>query len=147
MKLDRYAFTKEKGMFYVFYSEGPKGRIRKVIEYSRLPGIKSEAYNLSFGDWDEVRFKMNDKAVSNNADRDKVLATVGATVIDFIQSHPDAFVFAQGSTEARTRLYQMSINRLWNEINTKFVVRGFVNSKWEELKPGINYTAFLLELR
>lgn len=148
MQLETYIFVKDPGKhYYEFYSEGPKGYVKKVVEYTRLDGLKTESYNLSFGDWDENSQRVNDKTTTNNEDRDKVLATVAATVIDFMQKRPNAFLFAQGSTPGRTRLYQMSINKLREEILNHFVVRRFVNNKWQYFEPGMNYTAFLLELK
>ena len=40
---------------YEFFSEGPKGTIRKVVFYQYMG---ENIYNLSFGDWDEVREKL-----------------------------------------------------------------------------------------
>ena len=42
MQLDRYAFVKDpERYFYEFYSEGPQGRVRKLVEYYRLPQTKT----------------------------------------------------------------------------------------------------------
>lgn len=131
----------------LFYSEGPQGVIRKIVEFYRLPNLKTEVYNLSFGDWDEVASKLNDKTVTNNGDRDKVLATVSLAVLDFISSHPNASIFAAGNTPARNRLYQMGISRVWEEIDDLFEVRGYVNGEWLPFERGISYTSFLLHKR
>lgn len=148
MQLERYAFVKDpEKHYYEFYSEGPLGRVRKLVEYYRLPDVKTVVYNLSFGDWEEDSGKLNDKAVTNNADRDKVLATVAATVLDFMNNHPGASVFVAGNTPARTRLHQMGINRLWDEINNTFHLYGFVKGDWRPFKKGINYSSFLLQKR
>lgn len=101
----------------MFLSEGPRGIIKKVVAYQK---IRDNIYNLAFGDWDEKAQKPNDKARSNNGDRNKVLATVASTVISFIQYYPSAIVFAEGSTPAKTRLYQIGINHHWLEINQVF---------------------------
>ena len=148
MQFDRYEFIKDdKRLEYEFYSEGPRGLIKKKVSYSRLPGIKTKAYNLSFGDWDDSTHNVNDKITSNNNDRDKILRTVAFTVLNFIEDHPDAYIFMQGSTEVRTRLYQMNIRTFWKEINIWFIVRGYVDNQWQTIKQGINYSAFLLEPR
>lgn len=128
---------------YEFLSEGPKGAIRKVIQY--LP-IGGNVYNLGFGDWDEANHKINDKARSNNNDHEKVLATVADSVILFIQSHPHAIVFAQGETPAKTRLYQMAINREWAAISKLYKIKGFYRGSWENFTPAKNYDAFTLEI-
>jgi hypothetical protein len=148
MRQEQYAFTRVPERFYYdFFSVGPQGKIKKVVEYYRIPGVATEVYNLSFGDWDERESRMNDKANTNNADRDKVLATVAATVVDFLNHHPDASIFAAGSTDARTRLYQMGISRLWEEISNTFQVEGFINGNWQPFQKGVNYSSFLLKMK
>jgi hypothetical protein len=91
---------------YEFFSEGPMGRIRKVILYEK---IGDNFFNLGFGDWDEELQQADDSSRSNNGDRDKALATVAFTALDFTSQFPSARIVAQGSTAARTRLYQMGI--------------------------------------
>jgi hypothetical protein len=71
---------------YEFYSEGPKGRIRKLVIYSATGILNGCAtYNLTFGDYDPVKHRILDLVVSDNKDQDKVLVTVAATVLDFIK--------------------------------------------------------------
>lgn len=105
MNLDRYAFTTERThTSYEFISEGRNGSIRKGVNF-QLINAKHEIHNLAFGDYNEAG-EIDDQSVSNNEDRDKVLATVAATVVDFSEHHPTATVIATGSTPARTRLLQ-----------------------------------------
>jgi len=148
MQLETYPFTKHpESHYYEFYSEGPKGNIKKVVEYYRFPELGAEVFNLAFGDWDEDNHHINDFSTSNNADRDKVLATVAATVIEFMKEHPYAVLIATGSTLSRTRLYQMGIARVWDEINQFFEIQGYINDTWQPFKQGVNYNAFLLKRR
>ncbi len=70
-------------MFYEFYSEGPKGKIKKVIQYRRFDNTDQNLFNLGFGDWIETEQRVDDKVTSNNNDREKVLSTVAATAIEF----------------------------------------------------------------
>src|SRR6476659_8472506 len=116
MNLERYIyFTNPDFKDYEFYSEGPKGKIKKVVRFSRI-SEDPVVYNLGFGDEDEDG-SVNDNAISNNGDRDKVLATVANTIIDFTNHHGNHYIYAAGSTESRTRLYQMGISQLWDKIN------------------------------
>jgi hypothetical protein len=148
MKLVAYPFTKRpESYYYEFYSKGPKGNIKKVVEYYRLQELEAEVFNLAFGDWDEDNLRINDLSISNNADRDKILATVAATVTDFMKDHPDAIVIATGSTLSRTRLYQMGIAKLWEEIGQNFEIHGYINDTWRPFQKGVNYNAFLLKAR
>lgn len=71
---------------------------------------------------------------SNNEDRNKVLATVAFTTIEFMRHHPQAIVFARGSTPSRTRLYQISIQANWLEISKMFSVEGYYHANWEPFK-------------
>ena len=121
--------------------------VEKVVEYYRLQELEAEVFNLAFGDWDEYNHRINDLSISNNADREKVLATVAATVADFIKDHPHAFIIATGSTLARTRLYQMGIVKIWDEIKQQFEIQGYVNDTWRPFQKGVNYKAFLLKAR
>jgi hypothetical protein len=58
-----------------------------VVEYYRLQKLETEVFSLAFGNWDEENHRINDLSTSNNADREKVLATVVATVTDFMKDH------------------------------------------------------------
>jgi len=82
MKLPRYQLAaSENLMTYEFVSEGPKGRIPKLVQYS--PTNLKDVYNLAFGDRDVHTGQINDEIISNNGDSEKVLATVVATIYAF----------------------------------------------------------------
>src|SRR5882762_918527 len=109
MKYPRYPvvarddyYTSDDYHMYEFYSEGSRGRIKKIILYEK---IGMNLFNLGFGDWNEELQGLDDSSRSNNGDRDKVLATVAFTALDFTSKFPDAQIFAEGSTSSRTRLY------------------------------------------
>jgi len=82
--------------------------------------------------------------ISNNADRDKVLATVASSVLDVIDHFGNVAIYAKGSTPARTRLYQMGINANIKEIESIFDILGLTAHGWQKVQQGINYTAFLV---
>jgi hypothetical protein len=146
MKEERYSFKKiPEEFYYEFFSEGPKGKIKKLVRYKLIDDSRQEIYNLSFGDWNEATGDADDNIATNNEDRQKVLTTVADTVLDFTEHHPYAFVFAQGSTASRTRLYQMGISAFWEEIGCLFMVIGYVNDQWQSFSKGINYEAFLIK--
>ena len=90
---------------------------------------------------------MNDKVRSNNGDRDKILATVAATVIEFLKHYPSATDFEKGSTPSRTRLYQMGILANWHEINKLFVIEGLIKSEWQPFEKNKNYQAFMARVK
>ena len=145
MNLQKYSVGSDNNhLTYEFFSEGPKGTIKKVVLYQE---IDENVFNLAFGDWNEVKQKIDDSVRSNNDDRDKVLATVGSSVIDFIRHHPQAIIFAKGITPGKTRLYQMGINTNWNEVAELFDVEGLNKGNWEPFEANKNYQAFTLKLK
>jgi hypothetical protein len=109
--------------------------------------VEDGVYNLAFGDWDEKTQRIIDYSRTNNDDRDKVLATVTSTVIDFMRYYPDAIIFAKGITPGKTRLYQIGINQNRHEISQLFDIEGFYKGGWESFQPGRNYEAFTLKAK
>lgn len=145
MNLERYpVIATDQFRSFEFLSEGPIGTVKKVVFFQRHD---HHLYNLAFGDWDELTQRMNDLARSNNKDRDKVIATVAYSVMEFLIHYPGAFVVAKGSTPARTRLYQTGINKYWPEISKLYVIEGFINQGWESFRKNTNYQAFLFYKR
>jgi len=144
MNEEGHPFTKEPEIFYYeFFSEGPNGKIRKVVQFQQI-SVADNIYNLGFGDFNEEIDEVDDLSVSNNQDTQKVLATVAKTVLNFMQNHPTAIVMAKGSTPSRTRLYQMGISQFWEEIATAFDVKGFKDNNWYPYERGKNFEAFFI---
>ena len=145
MNLDKYPIiSTNEHLAYEFLSEGPNGTIKKVVFFQE---IGDNLFNLAFGDWDEAEQRIDDKARSNNNDRDKVIATVASTVIDFIKHYPYAQLFAKGSTPARTRLYQIGILANWHEISQLLILEGFIDGDWYPIEKHRNYQAFLVKVK
>lgn len=144
MNSPKYLYKTEKNFtIYEFTSEGPKGRIRKIVEYTET--ATKNVYNLGFGDYDEITNAINDISVTNNGDSLKVLATVASTVYAFLEKHPNAYILATGSTNVRTRLYRMGITNNLAQINQDFVVYGLTEkATWENFVVGEDYEAFLI---
>lgn len=128
---------------YTFVSEGRNGRITKIIKYVELEN--SGFYNLGFGDKIGDTEDFDDKIVSNNGDRQKILATVAATIYDFTNKNPTAFVLIKGSSLSRTRLYRINISNFWEEISQNFYVFGQLDKRWQPFEPNQDYAVFLLK--
>jgi len=144
MNLKGYHYITSKSLLdYEFFSEGPNGKIKKVVRFEPANSGGITYFNLCFGDWKEKKQGLDDMVISNNQDRDKILATVALAVLDFTEHFSDVGVFAQGSTPARTRLYQLSIARHWKAIQTLLYVYGYINGSWEPFRKSVNYRAFL----
>jgi len=146
MNLERYNYFTNDYQAYEFFSEGPKGRIRKLVIFTKIPDTEPAIYNLAFGDAHPVSGKIDDEVISNNEDRDIVLATVANTIATFCDHYGNKYIYAEGSTPSRTRLYQMGIAGIWDEISTDFEVFGLKNGYWQSFNPnGVNYDAFLVK--
>ena len=141
MKLDRYELKAGRNLTtFEFLSEGPKGRIVKLIQFQQmnLPNL----YNLAFGDLNPLTGKLNDEIITNNEDSEKVLATVVSAIYAFFGYHPNAWVYATGSTASRTRLYRMGINKYFDIVDEDFDIMGEHKNEWEWYQKGKNYQAF-----
>jgi len=143
MKLPKYEIEAEDSLeVFEFVSEGPKGSIQKLIKFSEtsLKGF----YNLAFGDKSLSTGDIDDKVVSNNSDSEKVLATIVSAVYAFTDKEKDVWVYATGSSPARTRLYRMGITKYIDEVKQDFEVYGLLNGEWEFFVKDIDYTAFVV---
>ena len=145
MNLERYPYFTHNFKDYVFFSTGPKGRIKKVIRFT-LVEDDPVIYNLAFGDERQNNNgEIDDLVVSNNGDANIVLATVINTVFEFSNHYNNPYVHAKGSTPARTRLYQMGIAALLNEISAEFDVYGLKGGFFYPFQKNVNYDSFLVK--
>lgn len=141
---ERYELKAEKALLvFEFISTGPRGEIAKLVQYSET-NLK-DFYNLGFGDKNAHTGEIDDRVISNNGDSQKVLASVAATVYAFTDRYPDAWIYATGSTKARTRLYRIGITNNLTEILQDFELYGLRVGEWEEFTKGVAYEAFLVK--
>lgn len=137
--------AKPDAMTFEFTSVGPKGEIPKMVIYSKTP--IENLYNLAFGDKDVQTGVVDNFVVTDNKDSLKVLATVAFTVYEFTRQYPNALIFATGSTNARTRLYQIGISNNLATITKDFDVLGLKNDIWEYFEKNTQYDAFIITLK
>lgn len=65
MKVEKYQLKSESSLTtFEFISEGPKGLIRKRIEFQKTNDPR--LFNLAFGDKNTETGEIDDKVVSNN---------------------------------------------------------------------------------
>jgi hypothetical protein len=134
-------------ILFSFISEGPKGMIKKAIQFNKIHG-EGDLYNLGFGDVDATNDLINDSARSNNNDVNKVLATVANALLIFSDKYPNAQIIARGNSAARTRLYMMKISGLLSEILIDFELWGSLNDQnWELYRGDQRYTSLLIRRR
>lgn len=144
MKLDRYEFKSgDKFLTYEFLSEGPRGKITKIIQFTLVN--QNSLYNLAFGDKNPETGEIDDMVITDNGDSEKVLATVVAAIYAFCDKFPHAWIYATGSTEARTRLYRMGINRYFDLVHEDFEMFGLTQNEWEHFIKGKDYQAFVVQ--
>jgi len=144
MQIEKYHLKSTSRLTrFEFISDGPRGTIRKLIEFQTTtdPGL----FNLAFGDKHPVTGGIDDLAVSNNGDTEKILATVVAALYSFCNHYPDAYIYASGSTKARTRLYRMGISRFYEQMRADFYLYGQLGDDFVEFELGIAYDGFLAQ--
>ena len=145
MNLPHYNyFAKNNYQDYEFYSDGPNGRIKKVVMFSKMQDDPL-VYNLAFGDEEADTGVVSDLAITDNKDTMIVLATVANTINDFCDRYGNHYIFATGSTAARTRLYQMGISNFLNEISMNFEILGSKNGVLYGFQKNVNYDSFLVK--
>jgi len=144
MNLPRYELkASDNFTTFEFISEGPKGRIPKLIQFSATN--YKDVFNLAFGDKDLETDGINDTAISNNGDSEKILITVVRCIYAFTDKKPEAWVYVTGSTKSRTRLYRMGIGKLMEDAVKDFEVYGQLNDQWENFRKTVDYEAFLVK--
>ena len=96
MELPRYQIsTNEDQTIFWFTSQGPKGNIIKIVIFTLMN--EPSVYNLALGDFDPETNHIDFENVTNNSDRDKVLASVVDTVYAFFAHNPNVVLHFKGS--------------------------------------------------
>ena len=129
MELEKYVLeSDDEQEIFDFYSQGPKGNILKRVAY--VPTSIPDVWQLVMGDYDVDKDEIDFLNVTNNNDREKVLATVGVTLYSFFSKKSDVMVYAKGSTKSRTRLYQIGINKMYEDLKKDFEIFGELDGKF-----------------
>lgn len=110
-------YIKDAYSIFEFFSIGQRGIILKRIAF--IPTTNDRVYNLSFDDVN-LNGEMSSYAISDNGDRNKILATVAYAVDIYLEKYPDRYIFFTGSTDGRTRLYRMAVALNYDELSMKF---------------------------
>lgn len=130
---------------FQFVSEGPKGKITKVIQFTQT--LHEEIYNLAFGNLKSDGC-VDDETTNDNGDRNKILATVAGAVYEFSSHYPDKFIFFCGTTPQRTRLYRMALTinmeALKNDFRIYRVLRGIDTFERVAFRKGVDYFGFMV---
>jgi hypothetical protein len=121
MKYEYYnaVYTADDLSIFEFVSVGKRGMVRKRIEFAKT-GLKG-IYNLAFGNI-SADGRLDDKNISDNGDRNRILATVAAAMDKYTQRYPRRWVYFRGNSPARTRLYRMAIGAHLQELSERFEI-------------------------
>ena len=127
---------------FEFVSTGRNGDILKRVAFFETE--TKNVYNLTFGDVDENN-DIDYYAVSDNGDRDKVLATVATIIERYSRRFPDRFIYFEGSTQQRTRLYRMAIGLHWEELSSIYEIWAYQDEEWLPFTKSLKISAFLIK--
>jgi hypothetical protein len=127
-----------------FISVGKNGTILKRIAF--VPTEIPYVYNLAFGNIkNDGRIDYN--TVSDNGDRNKLLATIANVVDQYTCKYPERLIYFRGSTDERTRLYRMAVGINLEELSEKFEIYGEVDNEDDFVlfRKNMRISAFLIK--
>jgi hypothetical protein len=138
-----YEFTILDDAFRFEFTSIGKNKIEKVVIFQKT-NLKSY-YNLVLSDLlpDGTIYVF---AVSNNGDLEKIIATVGQTIIAFLAYNPDAYVAFSGSTPARTRMYNIILTKEFSNLG-KYNLVGLRNLELVPFETNQIYEAFVISIK
>ena len=128
---------------FEFESDGPRGKIKKIIQYSET-SIKY-IYNLGFGDKDDETDEFDDFSKSNNDDIYNVIATVIESIYIFTEVNPYYWIYIEANDMARNRLYRMVLTLNYLDFMRDFEILGFSKGNWDEFQKNKDHEAFLIK--
>lgn len=73
------------------------------------------------------------------------MATVVSAIYVFLDEYPNAYIYATGSTKARTRLYRIGITKFYEQMKKDFYLYGQVGDNFVVFEIGKDYDDFLAE--
>jgi hypothetical protein len=125
-----------------FISTGKYGSVLKriVFEPMGIAGI----YVLAFGNV-MSNDAIDDYSITDNGDRNKILATVVDAVNSYTERYPDRMIYFLGSTNHRTRLYRMAIGLNLEELSHSYDIYAGIGDEFIPFYRNINATAFLIK--
>lgn len=128
-----------------FVSVGPNGKFHKRVIFAKTS--YAGVYSLNLADYDHVNDYLDYYSISDNGDREKILATVVSCLFAFFNEYPGVYVYATGSTPVRTRLYRIGISKYFERMETDFNIFGELEDDWERFQKNRKYKAFMVSLK
>ena len=121
MKYDNYdsVHIADDLSVFEFISSGPFGEILKRIIFVRTDW--AGVYNLALGNVGK-NGEMEDTVISDNGDRNKILATIVKAIDLYTRRYPRRWVYFIGNTKGKTRLYRMAVGLNLEELSLNFEI-------------------------
>ena len=141
MDQSKYEFRKTNELHFDFISVGKKGEIHKRVTFIEL---EYGFFNMGLGDLNPESTEVDYFSVSDNGDRNNILATVSEIIVSFFELYPSHTIYFKGTSRSRTRLYQMAINHFYDELSERFHILGELDDKMTRFKRNTNYKSFLI---
>jgi hypothetical protein len=124
-----------------FISEGVPAHITKEIRFAELPD--SGMYSIHMGD-----IKQNGDfdpfAISNNGDRNRVLATVFRAIEMYTEKYPARSILIGSLTKQRARLFRIAIGANMKILSRVFTILEVHEGRFSPFKPNTDSTIFHL---
>lgn len=116
----------------------------KVVLF--LPTAIPNSYAVVLGDL------QNDGSIdvdctSNSGNTKFILTTIAKAIAFFLSDRPLAEVMIEGTTQARTRLYQIAIVRELKDIGNYFDIYGLTADGYEIFQLGRSYRSFTVSIK
>jgi hypothetical protein len=128
---------------FEFLSDGRRGKFLKLIVFRRTE--YENLFNLVFGDM-TTGGRIDVNAVSDNGDRNKILATIVSAIDKYTLRYPERMIYFTGSTEARTRLYRMAVGLHLEELSLTYDIFAQMESQNQLVKfqKNMEISAFVI---
>ena len=91
--------------------------------------------------------RLDIRTKSNNGDLEKILSTVFRVIEIFLSHNPEVIVGFAGSSDSRTRLYQIAIAKELVLVVKRFNVWGLTPDGVEPFNPGQRYDGFFISFK
>jgi uncharacterized protein DUF6934 len=148
VKYERYypVYEAEDLSVFEFVSTGRAGMVRKRIVFAKtdVRGI----YNLAFGNI-RTDSSLDDEIISDNGDRNRILATVAQAIDIYTQRYPRRWIYFKGNSPGRTRLYRMAIGLNLRELSMNYEIMADVDgeSDFVPFQRNMKVEGFLIRRR
>jgi hypothetical protein len=83
--------------------------------------------------------------LENRENKPLIFNTLAAIIEDFFDKFPDVWIQAKGNTEARTRLYSITLSQNLHIIEPKYRLLGMYKGVWKPYQPNQPYKEFLIK--